>query len=189
MPKIDPGDVKLPRPAVPRSLYVGLIHQSSLPPSTRLVLLVIAWSAHKDGTGCWLSLTAIATRTGLTKRYARKVVASSISLGWLVSSPRPGRTNDWILAAPATVHRGVPQDRGGGPPGPGGEVPQDRGRKNLGRTKEVRARVARRAWCGVCAEDTRLREDPDGGTVRRCQECHPMRKPLRGPAKPPQSAL
>jgi hypothetical protein len=62
-------------------------------------------------------------------------------------------------------------------------------RKNLGRTQEVRARVARRNWCGVCAEDTRLRDDPDGGPVRRCAECHPMRTTLRADSKPPKSAL
>jgi hypothetical protein len=110
-------------------------------------------------------------------------------MGWLEVQPRSGRTNDWILAAPASVLEGCTPVQGGVHSSAGGGALGDTRRKNLGRTKEVRARVASRDWCGGCNEQTRLREDPDGSAVRRCPECHPMRKPLRGPAKPPQSAL
>jgi hypothetical protein len=166
-----------------------LIHQSSLPPSTRFVLVTIAWSARSDGTRSYLSLAAISRRTGLSQRHAQRVIASSRQLGWLEVSPRPGRTNDWLLAAPAAVLEGCHPRQGGVTPTSGGGDMGVTRRKNLGRTQEVRARVARRIWCGVCAEDTRQREDPDNGTMRRCEECHPLRKPLRGPAKPPKSAL
>jgi hypothetical protein len=189
VPKIDPQALLLPRPAVGRSLYTILIHQSSLPPTTRLVLLVIAWSARKDGTGSYLSLAAISSRTGLSRRHAQRIIASSKQLGWLEVQTRSGRANDWLLAAPDAVHRGCHPRQGGVTPTSGGGDMGVTRRKNLGRTQEVRARVARQPWCGVCAEDTRLRDDPDGGPMRRCPECHPLRKPLRGPAKPPKSAL
>ncbi len=113
MPKIDPQTLILPRPAVPRSLYVRLIHQSSLPPSTRLVLLTIAWSARRDGTGSYVSLVTVSTRTGLKLRRCQQIIASARKAGWLESSARPGRTNDWILAAPAPVMEGCTPVQGG----------------------------------------------------------------------------
>jgi hypothetical protein len=187
MLRIDPGEVMAQRPAVGRSLYVRLIHQSALPPSMRLVLLVIAWSARADGTGCYLSLAAVSTRTGLTPRRCQQLIASARQDGWLVAVARPGRTNDWLLAAPAPVLQGCNPVQGGVKPTSGGGEAHFTRRKNLGSTQEVRARRARRAWCGVCAEETRLRQDPDGGTVRRCPECHPLAEPLRGPDKPHRS--
>jgi hypothetical protein len=120
MPKIDPGDVISLRPAVPRSLYVRLIHQSSLPPSERLVLLVIAWSAQADGTRCWLSLAAISSRTGISARRCQELIASARKGGWLAVSPRPGRTNDWSLAAPAAILKGCDPAQGGVRPTAGG---------------------------------------------------------------------
>ncbi len=114
MPKIDPQTLILPRPAVPRSLYMRLIHQSSLPPTTRFVLVTIAWSAHSDGTGSYLSLAAISSRTGLSSRHAQRIIASAKKVGWLESSPHPGRVNGWVLAAPATALEGCRPRQGGG---------------------------------------------------------------------------
>ncbi len=114
MAKIDPGALSLPRPAVPRSLYMLLIHRSSLPPTTRFVLVTIAWSARSDGTRSYLSLASISSRTGLSQRHAQRIIASSKQLGWLEVAPRPGRTNDWLLAAPADVLEGCHPRQGGG---------------------------------------------------------------------------
>jgi hypothetical protein len=97
-----------------------LIHQSSLPPSTRLVLVTIAWSARSDGTRSYLSLASISRRTGLSQRHAQRVIASSRQQGWLQVQPRPGRTNDWLLAAPAGALEGCHPRRGGVTPTSGG---------------------------------------------------------------------
>ncbi len=188
MTKIDLEALSMPRPAVPRSLYMRLLHESSLPSSTRWVLATIAWSARADGTSSYLSVTAISSRTGLGDRHCQRIIRSAISMGWLGASPRPGRTNDWLLAAPAATLEGWSPGRGGVTPRPGGGDTQTTRRKNLGRTQEVRARVARRKWCGGCAEDTRLLQPVEGGPMRRCPECHPQVEPLRGTAKPARSA-
>ncbi len=114
VPTVEPSGDTGARPAVPRSLFVRLVHQSGLPPSTRLVLLVVAWSAGADGTGSYLSLAAIAARTGLSARRAQEHLASARSLGWLESSPRSGRTNDWLLSAPAATVDPCDPPQGGG---------------------------------------------------------------------------
>lgn len=189
--------------AVPRSLFVRLVDESDLPPSTRHVLRVVAWSAGRDGTGSYLSVAAIAARTGLSVRQVQRALASARTLGWLRVSPRAGRTNDWILWAPSTVDNPRhPRHPGVTPTSGGGDTHVTR-RKDLGRTQEgaresrhhlpdqrrastsesdrtptaVRSpgrRPARRAWCGECDDQTRLTQDAEGLNVRRCPRCHPL---------------
>jgi hypothetical protein len=114
LPTVEPRSDAQTRPAVPRSLFVRLVHQSGLPPSTRLVLLVVAWSAGTDGTGSYLSLAAIASRTGLSARRAQEHLASAVALGWLERSARSGRTNDWVLSAPEAMVDPCDPPQGGG---------------------------------------------------------------------------
>jgi hypothetical protein len=162
------------RPAVPRSLFIRLVHNSDLPPSTRHVLLAVAWSAQRDGTGSYVSLATVAARTGLGRRRVRQLLTSSRELGWINVQPRPGRVNDWVLSAPAgALHPGTTVP-GGGKPSSGGEELGFPRRKDLGRTQEARVRAARLPWCGRCDEETRLTEDDDGRNVRRCPGCHPL---------------
>jgi hypothetical protein len=162
------------QPAVPRSMFVRLVHQSDLEPSLRLVLLVLAWSARADGRGCFLSVTTLAARTGLGTRRVQQLTARARSLGWLTVEPRPGRTNDWVLSAPAGLHNPRTPVQGGVKPSAGGGEAQFTHRKYLGRTQEGAARPARRRWCGECEEETRLTMDSDGRDVRRCPKCHPL---------------
>ncbi len=109
------------RPAVPRSMFIRLVLNSDLPPSTRHVLHVVAWSASRDGTGCFLSVTAIAARTGYKPRRVQQLLASCRAVGWINVNSRPGRSNDWVLSAPADalnprtpVQGGVQPSAGGG---------------------------------------------------------------------------
>ena len=49
---------------------------------------------------------------------------------------------------------------------------REEGRGRVGGGVAGGAPAARRPWCGVCEERTRLR-DVDASTVRRCPACHP----------------
>jgi hypothetical protein len=166
-----PTDV---RPAVPKSLFVRLVLNSGLPPSTRHVLHVVAWSAHRDGTGCWLSLAAISSRTGIGHRHVQRILASSLKEGWISVRARPGRTNDWALSAPADALHPRHPGRGGVTPRSWGGDTQVTRRYDLDSTQDAHVRAARLPWCGRCDEQTRLTEDDDGRNVRRCPACHPL---------------
>jgi hypothetical protein len=164
-----------PRPPEGRSRFTRSVMESDLPPSTRHVLVTIAWSAGRDGTGSYLSVAAVAARTGLKERRVQQLIASAITLGWLRREPRAGRTNDWVLTVPQPVLEGCTPVQGGvQPSAPGGAVECTRRKVP---TKGLVARDARtrRPWCGSCDEATRQVEQDDG-RVARCPRCHPNSK-------------
>lgn len=194
MPRIVPSAVPDPGHAARRSVFVKAVFASDLPPTLRLVLYVVAWSAGPDGHGSYLSTTAVAARTGLGERWVRKHLATARKLGWLAAESRPGRTNDWLLRVPAgaravPVNAASPRQRMGATPGaadppvplastpppPGLGAPPPRSpRPPVGRNEEV-PRRARVAWCGSCDERTRIQEvDLGTGASRRCPHCHPL---------------
>jgi hypothetical protein len=174
MATVAPQPTPEPRPAVPRTLFLQLVFQSDLEPSTRLVLFAIAWSSRADGRGSFLSVPTVASRTGLGERRVQQLLAVARRVGWLGSEPRAGRTNSWVLTAPAEVHNPRTPLQGGVKPSSGGGELGFTHRKYLGRSQEGAVRAARRRWCGECEEQTRLVSDPEGANVRRCPKCHPL---------------
>jgi len=109
------------RRASARSTFMRAVFESDLPPSTRLLLLAIAWSAGADGSGSYVSVALLASRTGLKERQVRNLLLAAKQGGWLDAEPRPGRTNDWVLGVPecrgdpcTPVQGGVQPSAGGG---------------------------------------------------------------------------
>ena len=101
MATVGPATAVAPRPAVPRSLFVRAVHKSGLPPAARHVLVTVAWSAGRGGRGSYLSVTAIADRTGYSRQWVKRLLIDCKRVGWLAAEPRAGRTNDWVLTIPA----------------------------------------------------------------------------------------
>ena len=79
-----------------------------------------------------------------------------------------GIKNDPRVRHPAAYLRGA-IERGDGP-----GLIADARRGLAAEWRDGEASPARPEWCGNCDERTRLIEQPDGTTARRCPDCHPL---------------
>lgn len=84
----------------------AFLEWSGLPPTTRLVVLVIADYMNTDGTKAFPSLATIANNANLTRRAVATHVRTAIEAGWLTryhSRNRLGSTwnhNNYVAAYP-----------------------------------------------------------------------------------------
>ena len=206
MPTVDPHSTAKPAGrAVERSPFAKAVQASSLPPSVRLVLLVLAWNGPADGSDRWQSNKQLASACGLSERRIKELTSAALSLGWLLVDPRPGRTNVWQLAVPAhlklvskppstqAAHRPPTQAAhrpgGGGPP----PTPQAAHRPPVVVVRgprendpgvishELGYHAGWPSWCGHCDPDTRHVEL--GSKSARCPDCSPQLRTASGRLK------
>lgn len=106
--------------AVPRAVFVRAVMRSDLPPTTRLVLLVLAAHAKADGSDCFPTVDAVRVATGLCARQLERDLSRARKGGWVGSTGRAGRANIWHLRLPdssraaATPRSSVAVDNGAG---------------------------------------------------------------------------
>jgi hypothetical protein len=205
MTKLDDRPVTGPAGhAAGRSQFIKAVQESDLHHTLRLLLLVLACNGPADGSNRYQPNGKLGKACGLNERHIRRLKMDAIALGWLISTPRPGRSSLLQLALPVALpaskggspEPGSSEVEGGSPepggrlPRAGGAAPQSRGAVVLERNKSGRARAsgtdsgARRSkptWCGQCDETTRLVEE--GRKSTRCPNCHPLKRSASGARK------
>lgn len=81
------------------------IVESSLPPSTRLVALVLSLHMNRAGESCFPGTPLLVQQTGLSRSGVLKHVRELERLGWVRSAPEPGRgrPNSYVATFPEAV--------------------------------------------------------------------------------------
>ncbi|HEY7975201.1 MAG TPA: helix-turn-helix domain-containing protein, partial [Ktedonobacterales bacterium] len=85
----------------------------------KLVLLALADAANQEGL-CWPSIATIARMAGCSPRRAQEHISALVKLGWVTRSPSPGRSNNYMVHAPADDVDAAPDDIG--PDAPSDEI-------------------------------------------------------------------
>src|SRR5664279_1819131 len=89
--------------AVGTSQFAAALQESDLHPSLKLLLFVLAWNGPKDGSNRYRINKKLAKACSLSERYIQILRKEALSLGWLISEPRPGRSSLLQLALPTAV--------------------------------------------------------------------------------------
>lgn len=101
------------------------------------IVCVYLW-LHRFGwcsdQGCWASIATIAKSTGIKPDHVRQALQYLISEGWVVQTPRPGRTSVFFVRMhrdEAPLHqKGVPPKGANTPTPKGGTTPTPKGATN-----------------------------------------------------------
>jgi len=81
-------------------LMTAVFDHSASRLADRLVLLVIADSAHDDGTGCFRGKESIARMAGVSRTTVTEAIGRLEALGEIVVERRPGRSSLYSVVLP-----------------------------------------------------------------------------------------